>query len=100
MHLRDVTDEVLLREGLVSLWSLEHEGPVMDSLGCLIFNEDVKLEIRHDWSLPFLMRCDDVHENVQVCHRCGGVRRPTFGPYLGRLKGDDDARLSRLPRLL
>lgn len=88
--LHEVTDLDLMEQGLTSLDEIERDGSVVAGIRCLILNEDVKLEIRHDWSGPFMApdhdrRGEEILSEVQLCYRCGAARRATFGPYLGCL---------------
>lgn len=88
--LHEVTDLDLMEQGLTSLDEIERDGSVVGGIRCLILNEDFKLEIRHDWSRPFLApdydrRGEEILSEVQLCYRCGQARRATLGPYLGCL---------------
>lgn len=95
--LSECTDLTLLEAGLVSLSSFDRDGPVLAGTECMILNEDIKLESRHDWTVPFLVTVDhDETEEVQQCHRCGRVRSPTFGPYLSAMQDITPARLGLL----
>lgn len=62
-----VTDHMLLQQGLVSIDEIEHDGPVMNPMGCGLF------EPEHDWSKTQ----DDIEDEppYQFCRCCGQVRR-------------------------
>ena len=83
--LQHITDLDLFQEGLILLDELEDEDLVLDSVSCFRFNENGKPVLAHLWSPPFIVEVygEDEFKELQQCGRCGGIRLPRFGPYLG-----------------
>lgn len=76
--LSKATDLDLLQCGLVSIDEIEHEGPVLDPLGCWTIREDGSLGPEHDWSKTM----NDIEDEppYQHCRDCGSLRRSPWKP--------------------